>query len=188
MDAGPETVGKRLALLKEAVPTLSRVSFLAPRWNWESVEGTTIKEAAQRMGLSLIGSVLAGSMQDEEYRRVFAAISQERMDGIVVSAAPENFTHRQLIAELVHKAQLPAIYPYREAVEMGALMAYAFDRPEAYRYAPHQINQILKGAKPGEIPFYQGTKFKLLINLKTAKSLRITQPPSILLRADEVIE
>jgi putative ABC transport system substrate-binding protein len=188
VDAGLETLGKRLALLKEAVPTLSRVSYLAPRWNWKSPEGTTIKEAAQRMGISLVGSVLAGSMQDEEYRRVFAAISQERVDAIAVSAAAENFTRRQLIVELVDKARLPAIYPYREMVEMGGLMAYAFDRAEGYRYAAHQINQILKGAKPGEIPFYQVTKFKLVINLKTAKSLRITLPPSILLRADEVIE
>jgi putative ABC transport system substrate-binding protein len=188
VDAGYEVLAKRLALLKEAIPNLSRVSFLAPRWNWESPDGTATKEAAQRMGISLVGSVLAGSMHDEEYRRVFAAISQERVDAISVSAAAENFTRRQLIVELVDKVQLPAIYPFREMVEMGGLMAYAFDRAEAYRYASHQINQILKGAKPGEIPFYQVTKFKLVINLKTAKALGLTIPPALLARADELIE
>jgi putative ABC transport system substrate-binding protein len=114
--------------------------------------------------------------------------SQEHVDAIVVDDLPDNFTHRRLIVELVEKAQLPAIYPFREPVELGGLMAYAFDTPEIFRYAAHQVDQILKGAKPGEIPFYQATKFQLVINLKTAKSIGLTFPPSIMVQADEVIE
>jgi putative ABC transport system substrate-binding protein len=115
-------------------------------------------------------------------------MSQEHVDAIVVDDVFENFTRRQLIVELVEKAQLPAIYPWREPVELGGLMAYAFDVPELHRYAAHQVDQILKGAKAGEIPFYQATRFNLLINLRAAKSIGLTFPPSIMVQADEVIE
>jgi putative ABC transport system substrate-binding protein len=100
-------------------------------------------------------------------------MSQEPVDAILVNDAPENFLRRRLIVELVEKARLPAMYPGREHVEVGGLMAYAFDFPELYRYAAHQVDQILKGAKPGEIPFYQATKYELVINLKTAKQIGI---------------
>jgi putative ABC transport system substrate-binding protein len=188
VDAGLEIWSKRLALLKEAVSTLSRIGCLTSRTAWESPEGRILREAAQRMGIPFAGSLLDQPMHDAEYRRVIAAMSQERVDAIVVHDATENFTNRRLIVELVEKARLPAIYPWREPVELGGLMAYATDLLERYRYAAHQIDQILKGAKPGEIPFYQPTRYELLINLKSAKSLRLTFPPSIMVQADEVIE
>jgi putative tryptophan/tyrosine transport system substrate-binding protein len=115
-------------------------------------------------------------------------MAQEGADALVVSEATENFTNRRLIVELADKARLPAIYPYREYVEISGLMAYAIDLPDLGRRAATQVDQILKGAKPGEIRFYQPTTFKLSINLKTAKTLGLTIPPSLLARADEVIE
>jgi putative ABC transport system substrate-binding protein len=141
------------------------------------------------MGMGLVGSLVGPSMQEPEYRRAFAAMSQEPVEAILVSAdAPEHFTHRRLIVELIEKAQLPAMYPWREPVELGGLMAYALDLSEIFRYAAHQIDQILKGSKASEVPFYQPTKYKLVINLKTAKQIGITFPPSIMVQAEEVIE
>src|SRR5262245_24702333 len=106
-------------------------------------------------GMSLVGTPLEGTLQEAEYRRVFEAITQEHADALIVSAETENFANRQLIVELSEKAQLPAIYPLREFVEAGGLMAYAFDLGEVYRRAAGYIDQILKGANAGDIPIYQ---------------------------------
>jgi putative ABC transport system substrate-binding protein len=137
------------------------------------------------MGISLLGTPLEGTtLQDVEYRRVFAAMSQDRLDGLMLSDGPDNFTNRRIIVELAEKARLPTIYPIREPVELGGLMAYVPDMPELYSHAAQQIDQILRGAKPPDIPFYQATKFELILNLKTAKALGLT----VSLVADEVIE
>ena len=98
------------------------------------------------------------------------------------------YANRQLIAELAVKKRLPTICPYRDYVEAGALMGYAVDLPELFRRMADDVHKILKGAKPGDIPIYQATKFELLINLKTAKAFALTVPPALLARADEVIE
>lgn len=188
VDAGIELWSKRLALLKEALPMLSRASFLSSRLAWEGPPGDVMRQAAARLGISLVGSVLNAPVQEAEYRRVFAAMSQERVDALVVSDAAEQYTNRRLIVELAEKARLPTVYPFRESVELGGLMAYAFDIADTFRRAANQIDQILKGAKPGDIPFYQPTKFELIINLKAAKTIGVTIPPSLLLRADQVIE
>jgi putative ABC transport system substrate-binding protein len=111
---------------------------------------------------------------------------QEGAEAVYVTATV--FSLRRLIVELVEKYRLPAIYPFREFVEIGGLMAYAADTREIFLHAAEQIDQILKGAKPGDIPFYQARKFNLVINLKTAKALGLEIPNSVLARADEVIE
>jgi len=115
-------------------------------------------------------------------------MSHDRVGALVVSNDPENFTNRKVIVELAESAGLPAIYPWRENIELGGLMAYAFDPVDLFRHAAHQVDQILKGANPGDIPFYQSAKFELVINLKAAKALSLKIPPSLLARADEVIE
>jgi putative ABC transport system substrate-binding protein len=115
-------------------------------------------------------------------------MTQERADALIVGDQPENLTNQAVIVELAQEARLLAMYTYREHVESGGLIAYAFDVPEIIRHSAQQIDQVLKGAKPGNIPFYQATKFDLVINLKTAKALGLTIPPSLLARADEVIE
>jgi putative ABC transport system substrate-binding protein len=187
-DAGLEIWDKRLQLLREAVPRISRVGILASRAWSESATGAAVREAVRRAGMPLVSSPLEAPLQETEYRRVFAAMTQERADALIVGDQPENLTNQAVIVELAQEARLPAMYTYREHVESGGLIAYAFDVPEITRHAAQQIDQVLKGAKPGNIPFYQATKFELVINLKTAKALGLTIPPSLLARADEVIE
>ena len=123
-----------------------------------------------------------------ELERVFAAIEQQHPDAVLVSGEGDLYAHRQLIAELAGKHRLPAMYPYRDYVEAGGLMAYAVDLAELLRRMADDVHQILKGAKPGDIPIYQPTKLELLINLKTARALGLTLSPALLAHAVEVIE
>ena len=111
---------------------------------------------------------------------------QQRLDALLVGQLL--YRYRQLIPELADQARLPAIYPYREFVEAGGLIAYSPDFTELARRFAQQVHEILNGAKAGDIPIYQPTKFELVINLKTAKGLGLAIPPSLLARADEVIE
>jgi putative ABC transport system substrate-binding protein len=115
-------------------------------------------------------------------------MTQRGADALVVGDQPENVANRRLIVDFAEKARLPAIYAYPKIAEIGGFMAYGIDIPDILRHAADQADQILKGEKPGDIPFYQPTKFPLTINLKTAKALGITVPGSLLARADEVIE
>ena len=188
-DAGPEIWGKRLDLLREAAPGTSRAGFLASRFVWESPFGVAgLRVAAQGMGISLVGPPLEGALQEHEYRRAFEAMLQGHADALIVSDQAENFTYRRLIVELAATSGLPAIYPYREQVEAGELMAYAPDLLDVYRRAAGYIDQILKGTKAGEIPIYLAVKFDLVISMKAAKAIGLTIPPALLLRADEIIE
>jgi putative ABC transport system substrate-binding protein len=188
VDAGVEIWGKRLQILREAIPTASRVGYLASRGVWENPDGAAVQEAAKRAGISLVGPLLEGAIEEGEYRRVFEAMMQERVDALVVSDQAEHYTNRRLIVELAERTGLPALYPYREHVELGGLMAYTFDLVDLWRRSAGYIDQILKGAKPGEIPVYQATKFELVINMKAANAIGLTIPPALVLRADEVIE
>ncbi len=117
------------------------------------------------------------TFNEQEYQRVFNSMEHERVDGILVSDESEQFTYRRLLVELAAKTRIPTIYAYREHVELGGLMAYSFDLEDLARRAARQIAEILKGANPGELPFYQQTKFELIINLKTAKALGLDLPP-----------
>jgi putative ABC transport system substrate-binding protein len=115
-------------------------------------------------------------------------MEQEHVDGVVIGDQLEHVTYRQLIVDLMRAARLPAIFPYREYFEIGALMAYGPSLSDVYRRLAGYIDQILKGARPGELPIYLASKFELLINLTTAKALGLSIPPSLHVRADEVIE
>jgi putative tryptophan/tyrosine transport system substrate-binding protein len=146
-----------------------------------------LREVGGRLGISLV-FMLPQQGSPSEIGRVFAAMAQERPDAVLVSGEGDLYAHRQLIAELAEKNRLPAMCPYRDYVEAGGLIAYAVDLAELLRRMADDVHQILKGAKPGDIPIYQATKFELLINLKTAKTLGLEVPPMLLARADEVIE
>jgi ABC-type uncharacterized transport system substrate-binding protein len=187
-DTALDVSGKRLALLKQAIPTVSKVGYLATRTSWEGPGGAALREMAQRVGVSLIGPPLDGLIQEVEFRRVFAAMAQAGAEALFASGESEIFANRRLIVELANKALLPSIYQYREHAELGGLMAYAYDFPDIMRHSAGQVDRILKGTKPGEIPYYQETKFELVINLRTAKTLGIEMPSSLLAQADEVIE
>jgi putative ABC transport system substrate-binding protein len=183
---GSETWGKRLQILKEAVPSASRAAFLAMRTEWEG-EVAQLREAGRQLQISVIGMPLEESTASE-YQRMFAEIARDRPDAIMVGARAELFPFRELIVELVEKSGLPAIYPFREYVELGGLMAYEGDLGELGRRMAVDVHEILNGAKPGDIPIYQPTKFEFLINLKAAKELGLAIPPALLAAADEVIE
>jgi putative ABC transport system substrate-binding protein len=190
VDAGVEIWGKRLALLKEVIPSMSRAGFLCSRAYWDDPgkAGEAMRAAASKLGISLFGCLQEGELHEAGYRRVFATMQQDRLDGLVVHDQAENFTNRKIIVELTQKAGLPAIYPYREYVEVGGLLAYAADLIGAYRRASRQVDQILRGASPSELPFDQQTTFELLVNLKTAKALNVNIPATLLASADVVIE
>jgi putative tryptophan/tyrosine transport system substrate-binding protein len=185
--AGLEVLGKQLGLLKELLPILSKAGFLAKRSVWEGPPGTALRAAAQRMGIVVVGAILEVA-QEPEYRRVFAMLKQEAVDGLVVSDQSENFTHRRLIIELAANDRLLAIYAYRQQAEIGGLMSYGPDVAEVFRIAATQVGRILKGARPADLPIEQPTRFEMVLNMKTARALGLTIPPLVLAQADEVIE
>ena len=181
-----ELWGKRLQILKEAVPSASKIAFLLPHRTWES-NGQRLREMGRRLEISLVGMPLDESTPSE-YERVFADIAPKRPDAILVHDIGDLLNYRQLIVELVNKIRLPAMYGAREFVEAGGLMAYQADQGEAGRCMADDVHEILNGANPGDIPIYQAAKFAFVINLNAAKALGLTLPPALLARADEVIE
>jgi len=187
LDAGIEIWGKRLQMLKEAVPSTAKAVFLGMREGWEGTSGQVLRNAGAQLGISL-DFVLPEKGTPAEIERIFAAIEQQRPDAVLVSGEGDLYANRQLIAELAAKKRLPTMCPYRDYVEAGALMGYAVDLAELLRRMADDVHQILKGAKPGDIPIYQPTKFELLINLKTAKALALSLPPALLASAHQVIE
>jgi putative tryptophan/tyrosine transport system substrate-binding protein len=176
VDVGGDQWAKRVQLLKETVPQISRLGFLTTRNAWEQWS-PVIRDAALRNSLSLVGPPLQYPTNEQDYQRVFAALAQEGAEGLVVSDEAENVTYRRLIVGLAAKGRLPTIYPYRQFVEAGGLMSYGVDLSDVLHRAADTVDKILKGAKPGEIPIFQPTKFELSINLKTAKTLWIELPP-----------
>jgi putative ABC transport system substrate-binding protein len=185
---GLEITGKRMGLLVEAMPKLSSLSYLVSRPFWEDSRGAAVREAAKRAGISLKAALLGSAFNEAEYQRVFKSMEQDRAAALVVSDEAEHFAYRATIIELAAKGRIPAIYSYREFVEVGGLMAYSIDLADMYRRLANLIDKILRGANPADIPFYQPTKFELSINLKTAKALGLEMPAMLLGRADEVIE
>jgi putative ABC transport system substrate-binding protein len=170
------------------MPRLSTLSYLVSRPYWEDPRGAAAREAAKRAGISLKAALLGSAFNEAEYQRVFRSMEQDRADALMVSDEAEHITYRATIVQLAAKDRLPAIYPLREYVEVGGLMAYSIDRADMYRRVANLIDKILRGANPGDIPFYQPTKYELSINLKTAKALGLEMPAMLLGRADEAIE
>jgi len=187
LDPGIEIWGKRLELLKEAVPQTTRTAFLGMREGWEGSFGQAMRDVASRLGISLI-SMLPNGGTTAEIERVFAEMAGQRPDAVLITGEGDLYANCQLIAALAQKYQMPTMCPYRDYVDAGGLMAYTVDLAELNRRMARDVQQILNGTKPGEIPIYQPTKFELLINQKTAKLLGLTLPPTLLSRADEMIE
>ena len=184
--AGREIVGKHLELLKEAVPKVSRVAVLS--YPASAVHALYLREtqaAAQVLGVTL---QFYEAQDPDELEGAFTAMTKARAGGLLVLPHPFTFFHARRIADLAAKSRLPAVYPFRESVETGGLMAYATNSPDMFRRAATYVDKILKGAKPGDLPIEQPTKFELVINLKTAKALGVTISEAFLLRTDEVIE
>jgi len=181
-----ELSGKQLELLKEIVPRLSHVAVLGT--STLPVYAQVLKElerAARALGVQLQYLDVRGP---KDVERVFQAASKGRADAVLVLASPILESHRTQVADLAAQHRLPAIYPFSEFAEAGGLVTYGVSVAELYRRAATYVDKILKGAKPGDLPVEQPTKFELVINLKTAKALGITIPPSLLVFADEVIQ
>ena len=189
VDTGPSIYGKRIALLREIVPTMSKLGCLALRLSWTGpITGPAIRAAAETAGLTLAVSLVEIGASEADYRAAVESISRDGANAVMVNSSPELRQNSTLIAKLLGDAKLPAIFHNVEAVEAGGLMAYSFDVIELYKRVANNIDAILRGAKPGEIPIYQVTKFELSINLKTAKQLELSVPPALVATADMVIE
>ncbi len=178
--------GKRIELLKEAVPGLTRLAIL---WSANDPGMTLgfsrVQAAAQALGLALQSLAVR---EPGEFPGAFQAAGAGRAEALIVTAQPFTVRHRTQILDLAAKQRLPAMYTLGSFVDAGGLMAYGPSLADLYRRAATYVDRILKGAKPTDLPVEQPTKFELLINLKTAKALGLTLPQSLLLRADRVIE
>ena len=181
---GLEATGKRLELLKELIPTVAPVAVLwdmASRLDWQAAQA-----AAQGRGWRLLSLEIRDP--DTELEGVFKKAIDARAGGLVVIAAGILFTRARRVAELAARSRLPAMYELRQFVDDGGLMSYSPDLADIWRRAAIFVDKILRGAKPADLPVEQPTKFEFVINLKTAKALGLTIPPSVLARADQVIE
>jgi len=175
---------KRLELIREAVPRATRIAVLAGGGPGSSVQVAEAQKAASALRVKLVVVEVPGI----DYDRAFATIVTERADALVVLMSPVLTRDRKQIIDRAAKYRLPAIYEWREHVEVGGLMSYGGSLSELSRRVAAYVDKILKGAKPGDLPIEQPAKYELVINMETAKALGLTIPPSLLARADQVIE
>jgi putative ABC transport system substrate-binding protein len=177
--------GKRLSLFKEAVAKLTRVAILGdPRDPFSKVSGVAYERAAKAMGIS---TQIFDVKTADEIEQAFSAIARDGFDGACVTGAPMYNERRQVGASALAN-RVPTIAGNAEQVPYNLLLSYGPDFPDYFRRAVGYVDKILKGARPGDLPIEQPTRFKLVINLKTAKALGLTVPPSLLSTADEIIE
>ena len=183
---GTDIFGKDLELLREVVPKVRRVAVLSnPDGPAQPLTISNIKGAAQSLGLQLL---LLEARGPGDFDGAFAAMTRERVGALLVVTDPVFIPHRARLVNLAAKNRLPSIFSQRADVEAGGLMSYGPNFADMYRRAATYVDKILKGARPADLPVEQPTKFELVINLKTAKALGLTIPPSLLQRADEVIQ
>ncbi len=176
-------VGKRLELLKETVPKLSRVAVLWSRQG-SSLQWKESQLAAQELGLQLHSMEVSSA---DKYETAFEEAIKARSSALIVGGSALDNANQKRIVELAVRYRLPAICPRADYIANGGLMSYGADRIEPYKRAASMIDKILKGAKPADIPVEQPKKFEFVINLKTAKQIGLTIPPNVLARADRVI-
>jgi putative ABC transport system substrate-binding protein len=182
----PDLSGKRLELLEEAVPGLSRVAILWHGGHPAAILAMQETEAAGRvLGLQLQSLEVRGP---NDFERVFEAATREGAEALIVLASAFFAAERRWIVDLVTKYRLPSMFSVREDVEAGGLMSYGSSVPDSWRHAATYVDKILQGAKPSDLPVEQAMKFELVLNLKTAQALGLTLSPMFLFRADEVIQ
>ena len=183
---GPDVGAKRLQILKEAVPTVSRVAFL---WNPDNASNVLqfqeVQAAAPTLGVTVISVSVSPRI---EFETAFAAMMKERPDAFAMTAEPFHQTHIAWIMDFMAKNRLPAVYQLSENVRAGGLMSYGASQPDLFRRAAGYVHKILQGTKPAELPVELATNFDLAVNLKTAKALGLELTPTFIARADEVIE
>jgi putative ABC transport system substrate-binding protein len=181
----PGLEGKRLEFFKQAVPQLSRVvALLNPANPFTTIAWQALEPAAEALGVQLQPVEVRGPT---DLDRALATITEAHPDGLII--IPDRFllTYRVSIVQFMAEHRLPGMFPYREFVQEGGLLAYGPDYTDMYRRAATYVAKILRGAKPADLPMEQPTKFELVINLKTAQTLGLTIPPTLLFQADEII-
>ncbi|MDZ4345175.1 MAG: ABC transporter substrate-binding protein, partial [Candidatus Binatia bacterium] len=183
---GPELGGKRLELLKEAVPKLARVAVL-----YEAIPARVleVKEALPVAARALRLTLQPWEVRDADgFEKVFAALNKQRSDGLYVLGSSLMFANQKRIVDFALKSRLPSTYNGRAAVEAGGLMSYGADQADSYRRVAYFVDRILKGAKPADLPVEQPMRFELVVNLKTAKQIGVTIDPNLLARANRLIK
>jgi putative ABC transport system substrate-binding protein len=184
---GVELGGKRLELLKDAVPNIARVAVLyEPALTFIAIEVKNVLPVAAR-GLGLTIEPWEVRVADD-FEKVFATLNEQRPDGLYVPDGPLMQANQERIVGFTLKSRLPAMYVSREHVEAGGLMSYGVDLADSYRRVAYYVDRILKGAKPADLPVERPTEFEFVINLKTAEQIGLTIPPTVLARADKVIK
>jgi putative tryptophan/tyrosine transport system substrate-binding protein len=184
IQAGPEFDTKRMQLLKDTVPSLSRVAFLGLRGDWENTTGKALRSVAESQALKLFFAEATPT----NYADALALIAKERPDGFIVAANPASWFNRHTIIAFALQHRVPAMFQDRELVDDGGLMSYSVNYPDLWRRVAGYIDRIFKGEKPGELPIQQPTNFELVINLKTARAIGLEIPAPVLAQAAEVIE
>ena len=187
-EASGELMGKLFQLLREFKPAMKNLGVLAPRNEWEQTPfGKSVFETAQSAGIAVIGPPVESPMQEQDFRASLNAMTG-KIDALLVSTASESLTYRRMIVQFAQEQNLAALYMLPLFAKEGGLMSYAPDFAYIGKGIARYVDLILKGANAGDLPIQLPVKFDLIINLKTAKALGLTVPPSLLARADEVIE
>jgi putative ABC transport system substrate-binding protein len=182
-----ELHGKRLELLKEAFPKISRVALLWPEPQQKQAE-KVIEAVGQALGIQIQSVIVPGNMGLDGLERALSAIDRESSDALLVASSQVIVGNRPRVINFVLKKRLPTIYAHRDYVDAGGLMSYGANLNDLHRRAATYVDKILKGAKPADLPVEQPTKFEFVINLKTAKQIGLTIPPNVLARADQLIK
>lgn len=188
VDAGIELHGKRLSLLKETRPSATRLAYLSSSIAIKQPQAAMAKQAAESLNLFVLHIDLGNSLNEEAYKAASDTVAREGAELLLLSDEPQHLPNSRTLVHVAGKAQIPAMYPFREMVVAGGLMAYYRDLLDALRQAADQVAQILDGGNPAEMPFRQPTSFKLSINAKAAREIAVVVPPTLLASADEVIE
>ena len=183
---GVDLHGKRLALLKESFPGISRVAILwTPTQQKQAI--TEVNASGQALGIQIQSVVATQPLNLPSLESAFSSISQEQPDALLLTSSALTLRHRARVVDFAAKRRLPTIYGSEIFVNRGGLMSYGVDSTDSYRRAATYVDKILRGAKPADLPVEQPTKFEFIVNLKAAKQIGLTIPPNVLARADKVI-
>ncbi len=187
INAGTEIYGKRLQILKEAMPNTAKVAVLLSG-SWTNADGmSAYRAAAKQLGIELIAKELP-EVNDAQLGRTYAEMADQHFDAVIVDESGSFLAQRALIVKLAKENRLPVMYPYRDYVELGGLMAYAPDLGELAQRLANDVHQIFNGSKAGDIPFYLPNKFQLIVSSKALKMFGSEVPRALLTSADEVVE
>jgi len=188
VDGGIEIWGKRVELLSLSVPKLASIAFISTQGGWDGPGGRAVREAAVKLGTSVVKATVNSPYDHAEYTRIINSIQEDRVDGVIFSDENEHYPHRFKVVELIRQQRMPAMYIFREQAEAGGLMSYSYDLKSGLRKQAAQVVEILRGANPAEMPYFQLDRFELVINLKTAKELGLDIPAGLVAGAAAVIE